>query len=94
MQPAEDDPPVRDHRFLTRLERKQVAMQLLEEVNMATGQPILAHGAIARCAKNFGVSRPAISRLWKHTKENFPDGVLTISPVKRKVVLSCTAGKS
>lgn len=84
MQPPEDDPPVRDHRYLTRLERQQVAAQLLEEVNMATGEPILAHGAIARCAKNFGVSRPAISKLWKHMKRNFADGILTISPVKKK----------
>jgi hypothetical protein len=59
-------------------------MQLVEEVNMATGQPILAHGAIARCAKNFGVSRPAISKLWRQLKRNITDGVLTISPVKRQ----------
>lgn len=92
MQPAEPLPPLRANRYLTRLEKKQVGAQLWEEVTMTIGEPILAHGAIARCAKNFAVSRPAISKLWKVMKRNFADGILTSSPVRekhRKPLLYC-----
>ena len=51
---------------------------------MATGEPILAFGAIGRCAKKVGVSAPAISKVWKHMKENFANGILTASPVKKQ----------
>ena len=51
---------------------------------MATGAPILAHGAMSRCAKKFGVSVPAIASLWKHMKVNFTQGILSISPTKKK----------
>jgi hypothetical protein len=84
MQREENDPPVRANRYLTRLERQQIAAQLLEETNMATGEPILAFGAIGRCAKKVGVKAPAISKFWKHMKENFAKGILTASPVKKK----------
>jgi hypothetical protein len=84
MQLEDDDPPVRAHRYLTRLERQQIAAQLLEEANMATGEPILAFGAVGRCAKKFGVKAPAISKLWKHMKQNFAKGILTASPAKKK----------
>lgn len=84
MQPAEVDPPVRTQRYLTKEERQRIAKCLWEEVNLATGQPILAHGAIGRAAKNFGVSSPAISNLWKHMKANFANGKLTASPLKEK----------
>ena len=84
MQPVDGDPVVRAHRYLTRVEKKQIGAQLWEEVTMATGHPVLAHGAIVRCAKNFGVSRPAISRLWQRMKSNFANGLLTSSPLKEK----------
>ena len=84
MQPEDHVPPERANRYLTRLERKQVAAQLWEEANMATGEPILAFGAVGRCAKKFGVKPPAISKIWKHMKENFAAGILTASPEKKK----------
>ena len=49
---------------------------------MATGKPVLAHGAIIRCAKKFGVSGPAISNVWKHMKAKLEEGILTSSPLK------------
>ena len=63
VQAVEDDPPVRTHWYLTRLERQQIAAHLLEEVTMATGQPILSYGAVGRCAKKFGALHHAISRV-------------------------------
>lgn len=85
MQMVNQDPPVRTHRYLSRVERKQVLAQLWEETTVATGQPILAHGAMGRCAKNFNVSRPAISYFWKHMKKQYlQEGILTASPVKKK----------
>ena len=84
MQPEDNDPPVRANRYLTRLERQQIAAQLWEEVNMATGEPLLAFGAIGRCAKKIGVKAPAISKIWKHmNKENFAKGIMAASPVKQ-----------
>jgi transcriptional regulator with XRE-family HTH domain len=83
MQPEEDNPPERARRYLTRLERQQVAAQLLEETTFATGEPILAHGAVRRCAKKFNVTGPAISNLWKLIKKNLEQGKLTASPVKK-----------
>ena len=83
MPPVEDNPPERANRYLTRLERQQVAAQLLEETTMATGQPVLAHGAVRRCAKKFNVTGPAISNLWKLIKKNLEQGKLTFSPMKK-----------
>ena len=80
MQLDDHDLPVRANRYLTRLERQQVAAQLWEEKNMATGEPVLAFGAVGRCAKKFGVKAPAISKIWKHMKENFAKGIPTTSP--------------
>jgi hypothetical protein len=76
-------PVVRDNRFLTSNEKKQIARQLWEEATMATGTPILAHGAIGRCAKNFGVTGPAISNVWRQMKKNFAKGILSASPEKK-----------
>ena len=83
MQPPEPLPLERTHRYLSRLERQKLSAQLWEEVTWATGQPILAFGAITRCAKNFNISRPAISKIWKHMKQNFDKGILTASPEKK-----------
>jgi hypothetical protein len=73
MQPEDNEPLVRAHWCLTRLERKQIGAQLWEEVTMATGG-----------TKNFRVSGPAIPKLWKEIKANFANGILTSSPLKVK----------
>ena len=54
---------------------------------MVAGEPVLAYGAVRRCAKNIGVSGPAISKVWKHMKTKFmEEGIMTSSPVKRKSI--------
>ena len=84
MQTEDSFPRVRTQRHLTRLERQQIAAQLWKEARMETGQPILVHGAIARCAKKFNFTGPTISNAWKQMKENFAKGILTASPVKKE----------
>lgn len=71
-------------RYLSEQQRKEVLAALLLETTWATGAPILAHGCITRLAKKFGVSVPAISKIWKQIKARHQvEGVFSPSVKKR-----------